>query len=210
MKILFLDGSPKAQNSASVHFLQALEQRLGQGHEIAWHNARTEDPLFTAADIMGSGALVIAFPLYVDGIPSHLLAFLEGLEKALAQYTPGTPVYALCNAGFYEARQTHLALDMMKLWCEKARLTWGQGIGIGAGGMAMAAPVGKGPFTKLGMAFDELAQRITQQGTARNLFIEPSFPRFLYKAMAHMSWRAQARTNGVAGRKMKKQWEYIR
>ncbi len=198
MNILLLDGSPKAQNSASAYYLKALEGMLG-GNTITWRSARGDDPNAVAEQILAMDALVVAFPLYVDGIPSHLLAFLEELEQRLGRHKAYVPVYALCNAGFYEARQTQLALDMMKLWCEKAGLRWGKAIGIGAGGMAMAAPVGQGPFANLGREFAALTDCIQRQVAAEDSFVEPGFPRFLYKSMAHQGWRAQAKKNGVRG-----------
>ncbi len=207
MNILFLDGSPKAQNSASVHFLKGLEPLLTQA-TVFWHNARNETPEAMAMAMEKSDALVIAFPLYVDGIPSHLLYMLEAIEPLFKHSGASIPVYALCNAGFYEASQTRLAFQMLQNWCEKSGLTWGTGVGIGGGGMAMAAPVGQGPFAKLGVEFKNLALLIQSGASAQSAFTQPSFPRFLYISMAHMGWRSQARKNGVGGAKMKKQHIY--
>lgn len=208
MNILFLDGSPKTQNSASGHFLEGLHEILGSGHTITQHNARKDDPAEVAHQLMTTDALVIAFPLYVDGIPSHLLFFLEALQRQLSGKESKAMVYTLCNNGFYEARQTALALQMVKVWCEKSGLLWGKGIGIGAGGMALAAPVGRGPFAGLGKEFQALAKLITQRESAQDSFSQPNFPRFLYKTMAHVGWRRMARQNGVSGKAMGRQRFY--
>ncbi|HAW69762.1 MAG TPA: hypothetical protein DHD79_09105, partial [Firmicutes bacterium] len=84
------------------------------------------------AELAACDTLVFAFPLYVDGIPSHLLSCLsqmEGYLKPLA--SKEMRVYAIVNCGFYEGRQNQHALDMMQNWCAKTRLIWGHGLGIG-------------------------------------------------------------------------------
>lgn len=198
MNILFLDGSPKNQNSASSHLLKGLSDMLGDIGNINWCHARSNNASEVADSIIASDALVIAFPLYVDGIPSHLLSFLEGMELCLKARASQPRVYVICNAGFYDSRQTCIALDMMKVWCEKSKLSWGQGLGAGAGGMVFSSPLGRGPMANLGRALSALAQAIRNGEQGQDIFVEPNFPRFLYKEMAHMGWRLQAKQNGVS------------
>jgi hypothetical protein len=70
--------------------------------------------------------LVFAFPLYVDGIPSHLLNCLRKLEKFFGGLDKkDIMVYSLGNCGFYEGDQNKLAIEMMENWCAKAGLKWG-------------------------------------------------------------------------------------
>ncbi len=209
MNFLFLEGSPKTQGSASAYFLESLKSALGKPHECTWHNARNGDAQETAEAIAASDGLVVAFPLYVDGIPSHLLAFLEDLERHLRERGPGTRVYALCNCGFFEARQTATALRIMRRWCAKAGLTWGQALSIGAGGMATMAPMGRGPMASVGKALTDLAETMIQGRQGEDRFIGPSFPRLLYRMGGNSGWISQARKNGLERKALYAQPPYI-
>lgn len=95
MKISFINGSPKVGTSCSGTLLNQLQKDiLNKGAQII----STEDilvyrinkePLSDAniAEIIKSDIIVVAFPLYVDGIPSHMLAALYQLEKAFFEST---------------------------------------------------------------------------------------------------------------------------
>jgi len=197
MKIILLNGSPKNKDSASGIILTALQERIGKTHECVICHAANQDKQEIIQAISGANALVVSFPLYVDGIPSHLLRLLDEIQHEIADTAPGLLVYAIVNNGFYEGRQNVTALDMMRNFCDRAGLAWGQGVGVGAGGMAGAAPVGHGPMKNLGSALDLLAENILGNNSAEDYIFEPNFPRFLYKASAHVGWKMQARKNGL-------------
>ena len=85
MKIALINGSPKNMESASGCLLQELKKFLGDDKEIAEYSFRkpqlNEEEMEQVAE---SNALVFAFPLYVDGIPSHLLSCIMQLESFLS------------------------------------------------------------------------------------------------------------------------------
>lgn len=203
MRILLLDGSPKVKDSASAYLLKALEERLPD-QQVTWQNARKFEPEALAAAIADADALVIAFPLYVDSIPSHLLRLLEAMQPSLAEAQEKPMVYAIVNSGFYDARQNHIALAMIRIWAEKCGCVYGQGLAIGAGGMAQVAPLGQGPATSMGKRMDVLAQSVLSGNAGEDLYTEPNFPRFLYKTMAHIGWRSEAKKNGVTRSQIKR------
>ena len=151
-----------------------------------------------------SNALVFAFPLYVDGIPSHLLSCIMQLESFLSTIKEkDIVVYTLVNCGFFEGHQTALAIEMMKNWCKKAGLRWGQGIGMGAGGMLQSVknvPAGYGPKKDLGEALSKLVKNISERSSGEDIFITANFPRFLYKLAAEMGWRKSVKANGLKTR----------
>mgnify|MGYP000653504169 CR=1 FL=1 len=65
------------------------------------------EQLQEAAD---SDVLIFAFPLYVDGIPSHMVSALLDLETVIRKKKKKRTVYAILNCGFYEGCQNAVAL----------------------------------------------------------------------------------------------------
>jgi multimeric flavodoxin WrbA len=202
MKIALINGSPKAKNSTSGYILQTLKPLLPNEHEIIEcyfripHISNHDLEQIAECDI-----LVFAFPLYVDGLPSHLINCLYQMEAFFnTMPTKKMVVYSLVNCGFYEGHQNAIAMEIMKNWCEKAKLNWGQGIGIGGGGMLPAlagVPDGQGPKKNLSRALKSIACSISAGATADDLYISPNFPRFVYKLGAEMGWRQQGKANGL-------------
>jgi len=203
MKIAFIYGSPKSKYSASASLLQELKSLLDQdGIAISEYNfnkpSLNEEEM---GHLKEHDILVFSFPLYVDGIPSHLLNCLTQLETFFASMNEkDIKVYSIVNCGFYEGHQTKLAMEMMENWCLKAGLKWGQGLGIGGGGMMVMiknVPMGQGPKKSLEKPFRRLANNILNGISEENIFISPSIPRFLYKLAAEMGWRKSIKANGL-------------
>lgn len=197
MKIALVNGSPKIKESTSELILNAVRQRLGDSHEFSICNTINSDKLHILDKLRDCNVIVVAFPLYVDGIPSHFLRLLDEIKGNMNAIAPGAIVFAISNNGFYEGCQNALALNMMESFCRCSGLKWGQGIGAGAGGMVNVASAGQGPMKNLGLVLDKLAENILNSCSGENQFIEPNFPRFLYKAAAHSGWKSQARKYGL-------------
>lgn len=202
MKLAFINGSPKAKDSASESVLKTLIKLFAANHMISEYNFRTPQlDNKEIEQIAECNVIVVAFPLYVDGIPSHLISCLYKMETFFkANPNHNIKVYALANCGFYEGNQNLAALEMVKNWCEKAGISWGQGIGIGGGGMLSMLsniPEGQGPKKNLCLALKNLANNISTNSSAENIFISPNFPRFAYKIGGDAGWRQQIKSNGL-------------
>ena len=141
--------------------------------------------------------VVIVFPLYVDGLPSHLLHLLYEAKNELRNISPNVRVYAVANNGFYEGTQNALALNMIQHFCDAVGVKWGQGLGIGGGGMLNASPIGVGPLKNTGVALKTLAANINKNISGDNLFTQPNFPKLLYKMSGHFQWKKAAKNNGI-------------
>lgn len=201
MNVLLFDGSPKTIKSTSSLLLRTLEKKfLEKGAAVSFGNGRNHCVQDNTKAVQVSDSMIIALPLYVDGLPSHLLACLENMEEQLRQSAQKATVYGLVNCGFFEGHQADGALNILRLWCEKSGLTWGGGIGLGAGGMLSSVPLDNGPGKKIGKALDELVENGMKQKPIENTFVEPNFPRILYLYAAHLGWWRQGKKNGL-GRK---------
>ncbi len=135
MKILILNGSPKKKSSTSK-FLGKIMGVLLTGCKVQYASLRTKSEypkiLQQLKDI---DALILAAPLYVDGIPSHVLEFLQQAEEFCIKNSCHFLVYAISNNGFIEGTHNKSHLRMYECWCRRTGLTWGGGVGIGGGEM---------------------------------------------------------------------------
>jgi hypothetical protein len=203
MKIAFINGSPKEKNSSSGCILQELKPFLDKDSNVVSEFCFRKPNLDEKEmeQIAECQVLIFSFPLYVDGIPSHLLNCLAQLESYFtAIKEKEITVYSLINCGFFEGHQNKLALEIMENWCIKTGLRWGQGIGIGGGGMLLAiknVPIGHGPKKNLGKAFDRFVKNILSRSSGENLLVSANFPRLLYKFSAEIGWMQAIKANGL-------------
>jgi multimeric flavodoxin WrbA len=202
IKIALINGSPKVKTSASQYILKTLKTLLKDEDEIVEHQFRTDKiSNATLEELVQCDVLVFAFPLYVDGVPSHLINCLYEMEGYFNRnLTKKITVYSLVNSGFYEGQQNAIALETIKNWCHKSKVNWGQGTGIGGGGMLASmenVPQGKGPTKDLWEAFKAVAMNISVGATAEDVYVSPNFPRFAYKFGAEMGWRQKIKANGL-------------
>lgn len=203
MNIAMINGSPKHSGSNSGILLGMLEPLIADGNELHYYtpNKISLSPE-EYSELCRMDALVLAFPLYYDGIPSHLFQLLVTLEGYLkAEREREIYVYALMNNGFYEGRQNHIALEILRHWCTRAGVHFGQALGQGAGEMLGSlgkVPLGRGPLKNLGRAMHSLAGSIQSRSSGESQLFSPNFPRFAWKWSAtHSFFRATARKNGL-------------
>ena len=202
MKIALINGSPKAKRSASEVILSGLRTSFAPADEVqAFHLATAVPAERDLLRLCGCSAFVFAFPLYVDGVPGHLMACLERLGETLKIASPRERmVYAVCNCGFYEGKQAHLALEVMSHWAARSGLRWGWGLGVGAGGMLAgnaSAPLGHGPQRDLGKALSILAHDLDAGKVGSDRFVTANLPRAVYKAAGEFGWRQAIKRNGL-------------
>jgi len=167
--------------------------------EFKFNHTRLADAdLMRIADLE---VIIFAFPLYVDGIPSHLLHCLYQMETYLDTHkVKEISVYAIVNCGFYEGHQASIALDLVKNWCSKANLEWVQGIGIGGGGFLSSLEGNsedQGPVKNLWDALKKMAVNISEQHEIENIYTVPNFPKVVYTIGGNMGWRKQIKENGL-------------
>jgi len=194
MKVAFINGSPRKGNTASGYLLERLEKKL-PGCEIVPGWGEPCD------------AYVFAFPLYVDGIPSNLLRELVEHEQDML---PGARVYVLVNNGFYEGEQNAAAISMMRSWCARAGLLWGQALAVGGGGALLltTTPMGKllgrGAVKKRNLALDILAGHILTGDGGEDIICSPNMPRALYMRGGDAGFRLEGKKNGLTKQEMER------
>lgn len=134
MKTVFINGSPKKKLSVSSYLLGIL-RLLVRGEVVKEQVRNKSDHARILESIKDADVVVFGLPLYVDGVPSHVLAFLKDMEKFCREHNSNLRVYALSNGGFIEGRQNKPLMQVLENFCKRSKLEWCGGIGIGGGVM---------------------------------------------------------------------------
>jgi hypothetical protein len=135
MNILVINGSPKKKGGASAFFSKVLCFMLFSQKVVSKTigASRNYENIFTS--LKNADIVIISVPLYVDGIPSHMIHFLQQMEQHCANNKCKFMLYVISNSGFVEGHQNQAHLEQYKCWCERAGIAWGGGLGIGGGVM---------------------------------------------------------------------------
>lgn len=199
MRIALIDGSPKGHNSTSGMLLEDLKGYLGDGAEVVnfgFHSTAISREVIE--ELAGTDAWVFAYPLYIDGIPGHLLACLIQLEEACLPNRL-IRIYGIVNCGFYEGIQAELALKLLRNWSIKAGFLWSGGVGVGGGGgLAMMPKLepGHGPKAPVDKVLTDFSEAILNKKEQKNRYVSVAIPRFLYKMGAQKGWRKMIKATG--------------
>ena len=129
MKLLIVNGSPRAPRSNSRRYAELFQARWKGEARYEALTAKNHAELAAAAAECTD--LLLVFPLYADGLPAPLLRFLEFLEGAGPEHRPRISV--LINCGFLEPHQNDVAVDMVRLFCLENGYPFGACLKIGGG-----------------------------------------------------------------------------
>lgn len=199
MKIALINGSPKCRDSASgaliSDFLACAYEKC-DCIEVSMNKPKLTDDVL--ASLRECDAWVFFYPLYVDGVPGHLLSCLKVLEK-MKDELGEKYIYAVSNCGFHDGRQAEWSLEIMKHWSKRAGQTWGGGIGVGGGGALTAMlhmKPGDKPKSKIDKSLNFLLEKIFEEMSFENIYANVSLPRAIYKAAAEYGWGRSLVKNG--------------
>lgn len=199
MKIALINGSPKIKNSASgalISNLIACAHEKCECVEIKMHFPKlTEEAVDRLHECE---AWVFFYPLYVDGVPGHLISCLEVLEEIKEEFG-SRRIYAVSNCGFHDGSQCEWSLDVIKHWTRKCGFEFGGGIGVGGGGaltfLLHMAP-GDKPKSKLDKGLNFMLEKMLCEESFDNFYVRGSLPRAIYKKIAEIGWGRSLVKNG--------------
>ena len=170
MKTVFVSCSPKKRFCASSYFL-FLQRLFIRGEKVSEKLRTPADHDRILAQLNGAQAVVFGVPLYVDGVPSHVLRFLEKMEAYCRENSLKLSVFVIANNGFIEGRQNEPLMQVFEHFCRRAGLTFGGGVGIGGGVMLNVTRILF--FVQIGLLLLNTVLSIAQQGVlfARDAWI---------------------------------------
>ena len=134
MKTVFIDGSPKKTCSVSHYFLK-LQSVFVKGQTVFLKLRNKSNHKKILEQIANADAIVFSTSLYVDGLPSHILTFLQDIECFCKEHCLSLKIYAISNNGFIEGNQNAPLFHIMENFCVRSDIQWCGGIGIGGGVM---------------------------------------------------------------------------
>ena len=99
MKTVFINGSPKKKLSVSSYLLGVV-RFLVRGEVVSEQVRNSGDHERVLNSIRDAENVVFGMPLYVDGVPSHVLAFMKEMERFCIDNNIRLNVYVVSNGGF--------------------------------------------------------------------------------------------------------------
>lgn len=133
-KTVLINCSPKRKLSVSG-FLMRCAGVLIRGKKEYLHLRTPADHQPILQALKDAGKVVFVTPLYVDGVPSHMLPFMREMEDFCRENGLRLKVYVIANNGFIEGKQNEPLMQVMENFCARSGLEWCGGIGIGGGVM---------------------------------------------------------------------------
>ena len=140
MKTVFINCSPKKRFCASAYFL-FLQGLSVKGKKVTEKLRNPSDHQRILEQIKDAQTVVFGVPLYVDGVPSHVLRFMEVMETYCRENGIRLNVYVVANNGFIEGKQNEPLMQIFSNFCSRAGLFFGGGVGIGGGVMLNATRI---------------------------------------------------------------------
>lgn len=182
MKTLIINGSPKIKNSNSEALVNKLNHYLNTDTiQINIKNYKEN------IDLSNYNTIIFVFPLYVDGIPSHLLEALTNLN-----INESTNIYAIVNCGFPESAHTKQGLDLIRNYSIHRNLNYKGGLGIGGcGGLNGMNKNKLLKFTSksIDKNIEELSEFILNNDPYKNTYITTNIPNSIYRYIGNLSWK---------------------
>lgn len=199
MRIALINASPKCKESASGALIKdflACAYGKCDCTVVAMNKSKiTEDVIET---IKACEAWVVFYPIYVDGVPGHILSCLKTLEN-MREEIGQKFVYAVPNCGFHDGRQCEPSIEVIGHWSKKAGHIFGGGVGIGGGGALTAVlhmKPGEKPKSQIDKSLSFLLEKILEEKNFDNIYASVSIPRAIYKMIAEFGWGKSLRKNG--------------
>lgn len=134
-KLIVVNGSPRPAVSNSKKFI-ALFEKCYSG-DIQVFNALSKDYSGHLEALHNSDEMLLVFPLYADALPVSLMNFMKAVETARLN---SIKVHILINCGFFEPEQNNIAIDMLRLFCERNGFRIGSVLSVGSGEAILTSP----------------------------------------------------------------------
>lgn len=214
-KALLIVGSPKGAKSNSFSIGRYLLDRLGDANwtvdnEFVYRAIKDQEKLEDVLQkIDNSNLIILAFPLYVDSMPSQMIKFLEKVfEHGLPTMASERKLIAICQSGFPESHHNDYALRICSIFAKDAGFHWAGGLSVGGGAAIASRDLSEagGMMRNLRGALDATANAMIAgkdvPEEAKKLAAKGFAPPWMYNWIVNRNWKKEERNNGVDLRAM--------
>jgi hypothetical protein len=207
---LLLVGSAKPAGQSTSEVLGSyLAQKLAERDsafttmQVARAMRTEERTAALLAAVDAAHIVILAFPLYVDGLPYLVTQALEQIAAHRAGETDiRHPLFlAIANCGFPEVRHNEVALATCEQFAAAAGFRWAGGLSLGEGGaisgrsLAEVGGMAHNVVAALDLAAAALAAGKPVPTEAVALMARPFIPASAYMLMGDLGWLMEARRN---------------
>lgn len=189
---LYINGSPRLENSNSNYFLNSIKDN----EKIKFiYRDKFSDILKNITEV---DTIILCFPLYVDGPPCKVIEFMEYINDNNIDIS-NKKIYTIINCGFWEAKHNRTASLIVENFANSNEAKYMGTFNIGAGEI-----VGKRDKVKLYKLVSipflfkiRKFKNSINDGSKIKLetTIRPMSKR-LYAFMANINWKRQMVRNG--------------
>lgn len=154
-KVILINGSPRAPKSNSKRYAERFMRSSKLLTEYVNITKLNHQEVINKMEDVTQ--VIFVFPLYVDAIPSTLLAFLKSLENSKLSNKPIVSI--LINCGFIEYEQNNVAIDMIKFFCKQNGFEVGSILSIGGGEAILNTPFRFIAYRKIKLFANSICRR---------------------------------------------------
>lgn len=210
MKIAMINASPRLlirrnDTCTANTVLQDCRRLLRRSHLHDFEDFHLKTAYLSDKDkkaLFDCDIWLLSFPVYMMGLPSHLMAVMQTLEQEAAERGPREiRVYALANTDLYEGNNAYPAFRMLSLWCEACRFSWCGGMGIGGGFLHRSPAVSQIALFRKHTYHRRLsvfAEAVGSGSPILNTNSTPDMSRKSYVLKHNQYYRSEARKQGLA------------
>jgi multimeric flavodoxin WrbA len=201
---LLINASPKPGRSTSLAMCEYLGERLKErGMEVKESHLRKErNEVIEEMDT--ADLVVLASPVYVDSLPSELIALMEDFSATKEAKKREQTMIAIVNCGFPEPAHCATAITITSIFAKRMGFAWGGGLPMGMGEMTMgrtleeAGGAMRRPRKALDLTAATLAEGHEVPIEAVRLMAKAPIPKWMFVKLAHRRWRQEAAGNGCS------------
>ena len=192
-KIMIINGSPRARKSNSKKYADLFATSCTVPTEFFAVTPKNHVELCKTMEDFTD--VLLAFPLYADGIPVTLMNFLKTLEENPPKQKPRISI--LINCGFIEPEQNDIAVKMMRFFCKKQGYTFGSLLRIGSGEAILTTPLKVFVTRKI----KKLAISVSM-GRNENLKATMPLPKKMFVRASTRYWENYGKRQGITREQM--------
>ncbi len=208
---LLLVGSPKGPLSTSTTLGNYLISRLVEFDfsvektYIYKHIKKEEKQKELLLKIEGADLIILAFPLYIDCLPSGVIKALELIRdyRKLKENPKKQRFTVIINCGFPEVEHNNTAVQICRIFAREVGFEWMGALKIGMGGVFIGKTleerriIARNILSGFKIGAKALAQGKQIPEEANKIERKPMMPRKIYIGIGNLFWDYQAKQFGV-------------